>query len=69
MKESDNLEQMKKSLSSSPTKPLEAFSEALSRIVSIPRAEMQRRIKNVPEVPVSRHTRYKYVPARPPSKP
>ena len=41
-----------------------AFEEALSKIVSIPRAEMQRRIKTVPEVPVSRHNQYKYVPAK-----
>jgi hypothetical protein len=41
-----------------------AFEEALSKLVSIPRAEMQRRIKTVPEVPVSRHTRYKYVLAK-----
>ena len=45
------------------------FSEALSKIVSIPRAEMQKRIASVPEVPVSRHRRYKYVPAKPQSKP
>lgn len=43
-----------------------AFGEALTKIASIPRAEMQKRIKTVPEVPVSRHTRYKYVPAKPP---
>jgi hypothetical protein len=42
-----------------------AFSEALSKLVSVSHAEMQRRIKTVPEVPVSRHTRYKYVPAKP----
>jgi hypothetical protein len=41
------------------------FSEALSKIVAIPRAEMQKRIATVPAVPVSRHTRYKYVPAKP----
>lgn len=46
-----------------------AFSEALSKLVTIPRAEMQKRIKTVPEVPVSRHSRYKYVPAVPPQKP
>jgi hypothetical protein len=43
------------------------FAEALLKIVSVPRAEMQRRIKTVPEVPVSRHKRYKYVPAKPQS--
>jgi len=58
-----------KTTPSSPKATLGAFSEALSKIVSIPRAEMQRRIETVPEVPVSRHTRYKYVPAKPPSKP
>ena len=42
----------------------QAFSEALAKIVSIPRAEMQKRIKTVPEVPVSRHKRYKYVLAK-----
>lgn len=46
-----------------------AFEEALSKIVSIPRAEMQKRIESVPEVPVSRHMRYKYVPSKPPQKP
>jgi hypothetical protein len=42
-----------------------AFEQALSKLVSIPHAEMQGRIKTVPEVPVSRHKRYKYVPAKP----
>ncbi len=46
-----------------------AFEEALSNLVSIPRAEMQKRIKTVPEVPVSRHTRYKYVPGAVQPKP
>ena len=51
---------------SSLTQPAsEAFYEALSKLVSIPLAEMQKRIKTVPEVPVSRHTRYRYVPAKP----
>lgn len=46
-----------------------AFSEALSKLVSVSHAEMQKRIKTVPEVPISRHRRYKYVPAKPPQKP
>jgi hypothetical protein len=57
---------MKNESSSSTRASSEAFSEALSKLVSIPRAEMQKRIKTVPEVPVSRHKRYKYVPAKPP---
>jgi hypothetical protein len=52
---------MKNEPSSSPRPASEAFSEALSKIVSIPRAEMQKRIKTVPEAPVSRRRRYKYV--------
>ena len=42
-----------------------AFSEALSRVVSLSRAEMLKPTKTVSEVPVSRHKRYKYVPAKP----
>jgi hypothetical protein len=53
----------------SSTNEKQAFEEALSKLVSIPRAEMQKRIKTVPEAPVSRHKRYKYVPAKPQSKP
>lgn len=43
------------------------FSEALKRLVSVPRAEMQKRIQQAPKESVSRHKRYKYVPAERPS--
>jgi hypothetical protein len=55
----------KRTTLSAPKPTSETFSEALAKIVSLPRAEMQRRIKTVPEVPVSRHKRYKYVPSKP----
>lgn len=52
--------------STNETKP---FSDALSKLVSIPRAEMQKRLDSAPKEAVSRHKRYKYVPAERPSKP
>jgi hypothetical protein len=55
---------MKIQSSSSAKNVSDAFPEALSKIVSIPRVQMQKRIKTVPEAPVSRHKRYKYVPAK-----
>jgi len=44
------------------------FAEALKRLVSVPRAEMQKRIEQAPKEPVSRHKRYKYVPVEQPAK-
>lgn len=49
--------------------PQQPFSEALKRLVSVPHAEMQKRIEQAPKEPVSRHKRYKYVPAEHPGKP
>lgn len=46
-----------------------AFSEALSKIVSIPRTEMQTRLDSSPKESSSKHTRYKYVRAKPPQNP
>lgn len=39
-----------------------AFQEALSRLVSVPRAEMQKRLKEAPPEKVDKHKRFKYVP-------
>jgi hypothetical protein len=58
---------MKNSASLSGTKN-HGFNEALKRLVSVPRAEMQKRLENAPKESVSRHKRYKYVPAEPPAK-
>jgi len=41
----------------------QAFSDALKRLVSVPRAEMQKRIEQAPKESALRHKRYKYVPA------
>jgi len=41
------------------------FTEALSKLISVPRVEAQRRLAEAPKEPVSRHKRYKYVPAKP----
>jgi hypothetical protein len=49
--------------------PPNPFSEALKRLVSVPRAEIQKRIEQAPKEPASRHKRYKYVPAERPAKP
>jgi len=46
-----------------------AFTEALSKIASMPRAEIQKRLAESPKESVSRHKRYKYVPAERPAKP
>jgi hypothetical protein len=50
-------------------RPPHAFSDALKRLVSVPRAEMQKRIEQAPKESVSRHKRYKYVPAERPNHP
>jgi hypothetical protein len=42
---------------------------ALAQILSVPRAEMQKRIEQAPKESVSRHKRYKYVPGERPAKP
>ena len=52
-----------------PSAKSQVFSEALNRLVSVPRAEMQKRIAQAPKESVSRHKRYKYVPAERPAKP
>lgn len=52
-----------------PKLPPTAFAEALSKLVSVPRAEMQRRLNSAPKEPVSKHRRYKYVPEVPSEKP
>lgn len=41
------------------------FAEALSKLVSVPRAEVQKRLSESPKEPISRHKRYKYAPAKP----
>lgn len=46
-----------------------AFADALSKLVSASRAEVQKRLEIAPKEPVSKHKRYKYVPAGHPSKP
>lgn len=47
----------------------QSFNEALSRLAKVPKAEILRRIEQAPKEPVSRHKRYKYVPAEPAAKP
>ncbi len=42
-----------------------SFSEALGKLVSTPRAEVQKRAASLPATPVSRNQRYRYVPAKP----
>ena len=46
-----------------------SFSDALKRLASVPKAEILKRIEQAPKEPVSRHKRYKYVPAVPAGKP
>jgi len=41
-----------------------SFSEALGKLVSVPRAEMQRRLENAPSEKVSKNKKFKYVPAQ-----
>lgn len=45
------------------------FSKALEKLLSVPRAEVERRIKSAPKESASRHTRYKIVPGVPAPKP
>jgi hypothetical protein len=47
---------------------VQPFTEALSKLVSIPRAEIQKRLAKAPKESVSRNKRYKYVPAKPASQ-
>jgi hypothetical protein len=49
--------------------PLEyqRFTEALSSALSVSKQEIQRREAEAEPEPVSRHARYKYVPAKPQS--
>jgi len=49
---------------SESTSETRAFSEALSKLVSVPRVEMQKRLESATKEAVSRHKRYKYVPAK-----
>lgn len=44
------------------------FTEALAKLVSVPRAEMQKRVENAPLEPFSRHKRFEYVPSERPAK-
>lgn len=44
-----------------------AFSEALAKLVAVPRAEMQRRLAEAPQEQVNKHKRFKYVPAETPA--
>ena len=53
--------------SSSPNP--KAFAEALKRLVTVPRAEVQRRVEQAKPEPSSRHKRYKYVPSEHLAKP
>jgi len=46
-----------------------AFAEALKRLVTVPRSEVQKRVEQAKPEPSSRHTRYKYVPSERPAKP
>jgi hypothetical protein len=39
-----------------------AFQEALSRLTSVSRAEMQKRLKDAPPEKVDKHKRFRYVP-------
>jgi hypothetical protein len=41
------------------------FEEALSTALSVSKPELQRRLEQTKHEPVSRYTRYKYVPAKP----
>lgn len=52
-----------------PTHTPNAFSEALAKLVSVPRAEMQRRLAEAPQEKVDKHKKFKYVPAESPAKP
>ena len=58
------VDSMKRDLS-----PPQPFSEALKRLVSVPRAEIQKRIEQAPKEAASRHKKYKYVPEDRPAKP
>jgi len=44
-----------------PASTPQGFSEALAKLVSVPRAEMQRRLANAPQEKVSKHKKFKYV--------
>ena len=44
------------------------LTEALSKLVRVPRAEMQRRAESAPTEKTSKHKRYKYVPEAAPVK-
>ena len=52
----------------SSTKDGSAFKEALSRVSSVSRQEMEKLLEQAPKESVSRHKRYKYVPAAQVSK-
>jgi hypothetical protein len=50
-----------------PPPEYRVFTEALSSALSVSKSEIQRREAEAEPEPVSRHTRYKYVPAKPQS--
>jgi hypothetical protein len=54
-------------MADNPTAP-KAFSDALAKLVSVPRVEMQKRLANAAPEKVSKHKKYKYVPAETPAK-
>lgn len=45
-----------------------AFTSALSKLVSVPRAEVQQRAASAPSEKTSKHKRYKYAPEARPAK-
>jgi hypothetical protein len=51
-----------------PASTPQGFSEALAKLVSVPRVEMQRRLANAPQEKVSKHKKFKYVTAETPAK-
>jgi hypothetical protein len=46
-----------------PATTPKAFSDALAKLVSVPRTEMQRRLAIAPREPVLKHKKFKYIPA------
>jgi len=47
-----------------PPSEYRTFTEALSSVLSISKQELQKRLSDAEPEKVSRHTRYKYVPAK-----
>jgi hypothetical protein len=46
-----------------PATTPKTFSDALAKLVSVPRAEMQKRLANAAPEKVAKHKKFKYVPA------